>query len=139
MHRFSLCCLVLLALAAPSLAAEPSAFKFKKATLDTKFRSEGVAVADINQDGKNDIVAGYVWYEAPDWKMHTVLDKAPESNPLGYSNSFCTFADDINGDGLPDILVVDAVVRGVLRDVLVLELLDGSRPVDVEHELVHRG
>ena len=33
-------------------------------------RSEGVAVADVNKDGKMDILTGEFWYEAPDWKTH---------------------------------------------------------------------
>ena len=41
---------------------------WKKIILDMKFRSEGVAVADVNKDGQVDIVVGDIWYEAPDWK-----------------------------------------------------------------------
>jgi hypothetical protein len=39
--------------------------------------------------------------------MHTIIEKTPEYQPKGYSNSFCTWADDLNGDGWTDILVVD--------------------------------
>lgn len=42
---------------------------WKKTTLDDKFRSEGVCAGDFNNDGKLDIAAGNVWFEAPDWKM----------------------------------------------------------------------
>ncbi len=80
---------------------------FVRRQLDPVFRSEGVAVGDFNRDGKQDIAAGFVWYEAPDWKMHTVLKEAPVYQPKGYSNSFCTFADDLDGDGWTDILVID--------------------------------
>jgi hypothetical protein len=66
-----------------------------------------VAVADFNRDGKPDIAAGYVWYEAPDWKMHAITEKAPEYEPKGYSNAFCVFAEDVNRDGWPDIIIVD--------------------------------
>ena len=45
---------------------------WKKTVLDKVFRSEGVAVADVNKDGKMDILTGEVWYEAPDWKMHPI-------------------------------------------------------------------
>src|SRR5437588_6861583 len=80
---------------------------FKKAVLDTVFRSEGVAVGDFNGDGKADIAAGTVWYEAPDWKMRLTGDQAPEYDPLSYSHAFQTFADDLNGDGWTDLIVVD--------------------------------
>ena len=80
---------------------------FKKTELDRRFRSEGVAVADFNGDGKTDIAAGSVWYEAPDWKMHSILEKPMEYDPMGYSNSFVNFADDRNGDGKMDLMVVD--------------------------------
>jgi hypothetical protein len=83
---------------------------WKKTVVDKAFRSEGVAVADVNKDGKMDIIVGDVWYEAPDWKMHVIRkgDKYKEKgyNPLDYSQSFAVFADDINGDGWPDAIVI---------------------------------
>ncbi|MFM8272686.1 MAG: FG-GAP repeat protein, partial [Gemmata sp.] len=45
---------------------------WKKIVLDTKFRSEGSAVADVNKDGKADILVGELWYEAPDLKPHVI-------------------------------------------------------------------
>jgi hypothetical protein len=86
--------------------AEPE-IKFKKTRLDDKFRSEGSAVGDFNHDGKLDISAGSVYYAAPDWHLVRVLDQPKEYDPNGYSNSFCNFADDVNGDGRTDLLVVD--------------------------------
>jgi VCBS repeat protein/FG-GAP repeat protein len=96
-------------LASTSGHAQQSSGKitFKKTVLDTIFRSEGVAVGDFNKDGKQDIAAGSVWYEAPDWKLRLTGDKAPEYDPLNYSRSFQTFADDLNGDGWTDIVIVE--------------------------------
>ncbi len=87
--------------------AASSPIQFERVTLDRVFRSEGVAVADYNRDGKADIAAGYVWYEAPDWKMHSILPEAPKYEPRGYSNAFVTVAHDVNHDGWSDIMIVD--------------------------------
>src|ERR1035438_1896387 len=32
--------------------------------------SETVAVADLNNDGRPDIISGESWYEAPNWTKH---------------------------------------------------------------------
>lgn len=93
----------------PAIAAgaEKAEITFKRTQLDNKFRSEGVAVGDFNNDGKKDIAAGSVYYAAPDWKMVSVQEQPQEFDPHGYSPSFCNFADDINGDGRTDLIVVD--------------------------------
>lgn len=98
--------LCLLAGVAPA-ADSAGKITFKRKQLDAKFRSEGTSVGDFNGDGKLDISAGSVYYAAPDWKMVSVLDKPAEFDPHNYSNSFCNFASDINGDGRTDLLVVD--------------------------------
>ncbi|MFL5245119.1 MAG: FG-GAP repeat domain-containing protein [Gemmataceae bacterium] len=80
---------------------------WKKTVVDKAFRSEGVAIADVNKDGKMDILVGDVWYEAPDWKIHEIRPSPKEGyDPKNYSKSFCCWAEDLNGDGYPDLLVV---------------------------------
>ena len=95
-------------LSGTSLAADKatSNISFERCRIDPVFRSEGVAVADFNGDGKKDIAAGSVYYAAPDWTMHSILEKPNEFDPKGYSDSFCCFAEDLNRDGRPDLIVV---------------------------------
>jgi hypothetical protein len=81
---------------------------WKKSVLDKAFRSEGVAVADVNRDGKTDILTGEMWYEAPDWKPHEIQQPGNYGDgAAGYSHSFACWAEDLNGDGWPDLIVID--------------------------------
>ena len=103
--------LVLLLLSVSLVGAEAlensPTIKFKKVQLDADFRSEGVTVGDYNQDGKLDIAAGFVWYEAPDWTRHKITADAKTYQPKGYSNSFVNYTQDMNADGWDDVIVVD--------------------------------
>lgn len=102
--------LLILTLVATSWADDKSSAKptirFKRTQLDSVFRSEGAAVGDFNNDGRADISAGSVYYAAPDWKMVSILEKPAEFDPHVYSVSFCNYADDVNGDGWMDLIVV---------------------------------
>lgn len=81
--------------------------RFRKIVLDREFRSEGVAVADVNRDGKLDVIAGNLWYEAPDWKPHEIAPPKQFDKEKAWSNAFINYAADINGDGWPDVIRVD--------------------------------
>jgi hypothetical protein len=83
-----------------------SKITWKKTVLDPAFRSEGVAVADVNQDGRLDILAGNVWYEAPHWTPREIRPAPAFDGATGYSNSFINYAMDVNGDGWPDLIVI---------------------------------
>jgi hypothetical protein len=87
----------------------PTNIAWKKTVLDTRFLAEGVAIADVNKDGKMDVLNGELWYEAPNWKQHRIRpgkDDYTEGDKNVYSESFCCWADDFNGDGWPDLIVI---------------------------------
>lgn len=80
---------------------------WKKTVVDPRFRAEGAAVADVNKDGKPDILVGDFWYEAPAWNPREIrkpLELGDGSN--SFSEAFLCFADDFNGDEWPDLLVI---------------------------------
>jgi FG-GAP-like repeat/FG-GAP repeat len=63
--------------------------------------SETAAVADVNGDGKLDIISGENWYEAPQWKVHHFRD-LPYDN--GYVDNFSDLPIDVDKDGHIDIV-----------------------------------
>jgi hypothetical protein len=100
--------LVLLAARPADVKKDESEITWKKTVLDRKFRAEGVAVADVNKDGKLDILTAEGWYEAPDWKFHEIQKPHDYGDgSAGYSNCFACWTEDLNKDGWPDLIVID--------------------------------
>ncbi|HEX6226371.1 MAG TPA: VCBS repeat-containing protein [Chryseolinea sp.] len=79
---------------------------FKKHTLTNDFISEGVAVGDVNRDGRMDVMAGPYWFEAPAWKRHEIIEGQSFKPGSEYSKSFLNFSLDVNLDGWIDQIVV---------------------------------
>ena len=78
--------------------------RFIKHTITTQFISEGVAVADLNNDGALDIIAGATWFQAPHWKPHAIAASIQYDPATSFSNSFLQFTIDVDQDGWTDIL-----------------------------------
>ncbi|MEJ7618033.1 MAG: VCBS repeat-containing protein [Pyrinomonadaceae bacterium] len=73
---------------------------FRKHMLDGG-ANESVAIADLNNDGKQDVISGENWYSAPLWEKHR-LREIPTLN--GYVDDFSNFPLDVNADGHVDVI-----------------------------------
>jgi hypothetical protein len=79
---------------------------FERKVLETRFLSEGVAIADVNRDGKPDVIAGPYWFEGPDFKKKHEL-RAPLAYDIeSYSDTFIAMSRDFDGDGWPDVMQI---------------------------------
>lgn len=106
----------------PALSGE-----WKKQVLTPHFWAEGACAADVNKDGKMDILSGPFWYAGPDFTQRHAIYPAEKSFKVkkadgteetipgyegalsgknAYSDNFISYAFDFNGDGWPDYLVI---------------------------------
>ncbi len=98
--------------AAVACAAEPPVPKFRAVTIDDQIQiGYGLAVADVNGDGKPDILLAdkrqIVWYENPGtpqsapatWPKHVIAEN------LTLQDNVCIAAQDIDGDGKCELAV----------------------------------
>jgi hypothetical protein len=78
----------------------PPEIPFEKHTIDLG-SSESAAIADINGDGKVDIISGENWYEAPGWIKHHFRNIDYTNN---YIDDLSTVPLDVDQDGHIDLL-----------------------------------
>jgi hypothetical protein len=62
--------------------------------------SETAAVADVDRDGRLDILSGAYWYQAPNWTPYRFRDIGFQN---GYLDSFSLMPVDVDGDGWMDV------------------------------------
>ena len=84
------------------LAPRPPDIPFQLRAIDGG-ASETAAVADVNRDGRLDIVSGEFWYEAPSWAPHRFRELEFASQ---YIDNFSDLPVDVDGDGYPDVVSV---------------------------------
>jgi hypothetical protein len=101
--------------------------EWSKKEITPHFWAEGACVADVNKDGKMDILSGPFWYAGPEFSKRSMIydmgDKSfvKKGDETGtkipgwkgflsgeneYSNNFISYAHDFNGDDWADYLVI---------------------------------
>lgn len=134
-------------LGAQQRPAEVASPRYRAVKLDDLSYAWDTAIADINRDGYNDLVAGPYYYLGPDFTLRRELYVASSFSPGNqYAANMITHAHDFTGDGWPDILVTEArqmallvnprgeprrwerhmVVPGNISELTLLQDLDGD-------------
>ena len=92
---------------APTASAqEPGGLKFSKRCLMVN-QNEGCAIADVNRDGKPDVIAGTHWFAAPDFIPRPVRDIPQVSLGFAPDDFYANNGDhvyDVDGDGWVDVI-----------------------------------
>jgi len=98
MNRLVIVVLVLWLSVTPALADHPLPFTVKLLTVDA---NEGCDIADVDKDGKLDVIAGRNWYRNGAWVPRPVRNIEDWN---GYVTSNGDFAYDVNEDGWVDVV-----------------------------------
>lgn len=93
---------LLAGLVSAAVVAQGAEAPFRAQDVDTKVEiGYGLAIADVNGDGKKDILLAdknlITWYENPSWKKHIIAEKLTQLDHV------CIAAADIDGDGKAEI------------------------------------
>lgn len=88
-------------------AGERRTPSFRKVVLTTSFYAEGAGYGDFDRNGATDVVSGPYWYEGPAFTKKHAIYTPQAFDPKSYSDNFLEFVRDFDGDGYPDVLVVN--------------------------------
>lgn len=96
--------------------------KFQAHTLATDLRGGyQVVVADLNRDGKPDLIAlasgmkELVWFENPNWQRHVIINNA--------SRMINCAAYDTDGDGIPEIALAQEFANNPAQSIGIVSIL----------------
>jgi len=131
LHRLTVLSLVTLCFfCTAAQCVEPLVFEKQKVN---DFSYEAACAADLNNDGKLDIVCGEYWYEGPSFKSkHKMCELMTEK---GYYDDFGVYPMDVDGDGYMDI-----VSGGWFGETLTWRENPQGRPVEWQvHKIAHVG
>jgi hypothetical protein len=82
---------------------------FTMQRLDEFYYAWDAAIADIDQDGVSDVVAGPYYYLGPDYTSRHEIYLGETYNPsTDYTLNMVTHAADFTGDGWPDVLATES-------------------------------
>lgn len=90
-----------------------SPIQFEKQQVTSQFLAEGVAIGDVDQDGDQDILTGFHWFEAPGWERHDIQPPVAFDYATAYSSTFLNYVMDVNEDGRADLIRIDTPGEGV--------------------------
>ena len=83
---------------------------FRRHVVSEESEYSAVCVMDVNRDGKEDILCGGFWYEAPSWKRHFVRNV---EHIRGRFDGYSHLPFDVNADGWKDVITVNFRSRSI--------------------------